>query len=547
MQRSDFAARPWARGLVPTAACLLGLAGAGLAPRPAPGTVLPKCHDRVATDWGSESADEIVGTKDRDVIVGYGGADEIHGRGGNDLICAGAGGDTVSGGGGGDDIWGDEGGGTGSRDDDHLAGGSGADFVAGQDGADELVEPAKDKSPNDLRAGPGDDTVEGGADSDDIVTADGEDKVHGNGGADAIDAGSGYDNVHGGDGGDDIHGGPGDEDLFGDAGNDDISGDEGNELIQAGGGADTVTGDLGNEEIHGGGGNDDIVGDPGRGDEVIYGDAGEDGILGGDGNDTINAGAGDDIVFGGGDPDTAIGGDGADRLAGGESDDSILGSAGEDAIRAGNGKDVCSGGAGRDFCDGGAPSPDDASQDPDACEAEKKVDCGEENRWPRTWEVTFDGHEEGDGYTNDWYVQVTVERQSSWGSINSAGGHAEYSAQDSGSGHFTYWRQWSVPGLQTCTQTASGGGGGADVFLSLDDQTPGHYWYDLNVSYESAPTTFHTVCDPPPGGDATGTGGGGFDAGDAFPDGIPWKGGAAVISGSTSQGASHWEWKLTPG
>ena len=93
------------------------------------------------TILGTDSADEIRGTRGADVIDGLGGDDEIRGRrgddvvnggGGNDLVRGDEGNDIVNGGNGDDKVKGDAG-------DDVLNGDAGSDIYDGGRGADTFV------------------------------------------------------------------------------------------------------------------------------------------------------------------------------------------------------------------------------------------------------------------------------------------------------------------------------------------------------------------------------------------------------------------------
>jgi Ca2+-binding RTX toxin-like protein len=92
-----------------------------------------------------------------------------------------------------------------------------------------------------------------------------------------IRAGSGDDVINGGLAGDYIDGEGGDDMVFGDAGN------------------DQSAGDTGNDSLTGGSGNDSIAG--GAGDDSISGGTGVDHMWGGDGYDLIAGGSGHDHVY----------------------------------------------------------------------------------------------------------------------------------------------------------------------------------------------------------------------------------------------------------
>jgi CARDB protein len=174
--------------------------------------------------------------------------------------------------------------------------------------------------------------------------------------------------------------------------------------------------------------------------------------------------------------------------------------------------------------------------------------------WPKTWEMTFNGHSQSDSLEETWGVKVTLERLSSSGSMGPGGGAAVYGADDAGSGQFNYHHWWEVPGLDSCSQTASGGGGSVTARLFLESDGPhdpyvGPSNHSFSLSYESDPATFHTACDSG-SYDATNTFGEGFDSDDYEPDGFSWDGDGA-ISGSTGYSdathSNHFTWELAPG
>ena len=87
------------------------------------GTRTPRCHGKLATQFGSGKADRIVGTAGPDVLVGLGGGDVLDGKGGNDVLCGNAGKDLLKGGPG----------------NDYLNGGPGKDTLRGGSGRNTLV------------------------------------------------------------------------------------------------------------------------------------------------------------------------------------------------------------------------------------------------------------------------------------------------------------------------------------------------------------------------------------------------------------------------
>ena len=191
-----------------------------------------------------------------------------------------------------------------------------ADFILGDDAAQEL------------RAGGGDDVIDG---------AGGADILRGAGGQDTVLGGAGDDLVFGGAGDDVVRGGAGNDDLFGNSGADQVFGDAGDDILRGGGGED---------ELHGGDGADNLRG--GARDDIVNGDAGDDIARGGGGDDTLNGGEGADRVFGGIGDDIVNGGAGNDRVFGNIGDDVVSGGSGDDVVNGGFGNDTLSGGAGVD-------------------------------------------------------------------------------------------------------------------------------------------------------------------------------------------------------
>lgn len=179
-----------------------------------------------------------------------------------------------------------------------------------------------------VHTGAGDDTVEGGAQTDYIHTGAGDDLVMAGDGNDVIEAGSGNDTVYGEAGNDGIRWGDGSYD--GPIGNDVFDGGTGYNSLNAwqnnssGAGVNMVlsSGSSGTVDATGaatghldftnfenlltGGGNDTVDGSAAGvngfrvwtswGNDSIIGSAGNDQLEGGHGADTINAGAGNDAI-----------------------------------------------------------------------------------------------------------------------------------------------------------------------------------------------------------------------------------------------------------
>jgi Ca2+-binding RTX toxin-like protein len=208
-----------------------------------------------------------------------------------------------------------------------------------------------------VNAGPGVDTIYGGAlgdvlagegDGDDIRGLGGNDVIYGNDGNDWVLAGDGADSVYGGFGndtlageahGDKLHGEPGADVLYGNDGNDQMWGDNWGHSW-GGESGDWLYGGFGNDTIAGEGGHDFIAGEPGSdalngydGDDQIWGDNWGN-PWGGEGNDTIRGGRGNDTLHGEGGVDLVIGDAGNDGLFGGVRDgrDTLDGGANADRL-----------------------------------------------------------------------------------------------------------------------------------------------------------------------------------------------------------------------
>ncbi len=119
--------------------------------------------------------------------------------------------------------------------------------------------------------------------------------------------------------------------LVSGAGNDTIQGNAGNDTIDAGAGNDTIQGNAGNDTIDAGAGNDTIQGNAGN--DTIDAGSGNDTLEGGSGNDTLEGGSGNDYINGGDDDDTVIGGQGADTMYGGAGYDILDFADGDQGIR----------------------------------------------------------------------------------------------------------------------------------------------------------------------------------------------------------------------
>lgn len=211
----------------------------------------------------------------------------------------------------------------GTSDDDEIYAGNGTDSVDGGAGND-LIFGGNGKG--EIDGGDGDDTVFGG---------NGAEEIYGGAGNDSLDGGNGPDELFGGDGNDNLSGGGSKDELFGGAGNDTLSGDNGDDELFGGDGDDTLLGGQGQDELDGGAGNDSLSGgsgddeiEGGDGDDSIDGGQGQDELFGGAGNDTISAGDqdgnGTDKIYGGDGDDTIISGGNGDTFYGGQGSDTFV-------------------------------------------------------------------------------------------------------------------------------------------------------------------------------------------------------------------------------
>jgi len=136
------------------------------------------------------------------------------------------------------------------------------------------------------------------------------------------------------------------------AGDDEVFAGPGNDSVFGGGGGDFVSGATGNDLLDGGRGNDQLYGDDG--DDLLYGDGAPGAYVAPfdpedePGEDRLYGGAGYDRLFGQGGNDSLDGEAGDDELDGGEGDDTLLGGYGDDLLRGGAGADLLDGGPGSD-------------------------------------------------------------------------------------------------------------------------------------------------------------------------------------------------------
>jgi len=123
----------------------------------------------MATYYGTNGNDQLVGTFYADTFFLYGGNDEVDAGNGDDYISAGTGNDTVLGGDG----------------DDAIYGGDGIDFLFGELGEDTIY------------GGDGDDIIDGGLENDRLYGDAGDDifLVDGVTGMDSYTGGTGFDQI----------------------------------------------------------------------------------------------------------------------------------------------------------------------------------------------------------------------------------------------------------------------------------------------------------------------------------------------------------------
>ncbi|WP_226576105.1 M10 family metallopeptidase C-terminal domain-containing protein [Acuticoccus sediminis] len=404
--------------------------------------------------WGGADDDVLEGDDGHDTVYGNAGDDTLRGGKGDDYVSAGDGDDYIasvsfSGGGmeDGDDTL------LGGRGDDTVVGGYGDDVLNGNQGNDEL----KGGYGNDtVVASAGNDTVMGGNGSDtyDFAWSDSDwhvDLLAGgaSGGSsfatlanvEVIRAGSGDDDINGdhevntliaGAGDDSVDGAGGDDVLLGEAGSDTLKGGAGDDIVSGGTGIDTASyvGASGGvsvdlmldnvaqntfgagvdtlidiERLQGSNFADILSGnDEGNwlsgygGDDWLFGRGGDDWLRGGHGDDLLEGGTGTNILQGDEGIDTAsyffatggvivdltaegaqdtqgagtdlllgienligsfhadflTGDEGNNRLTGGEGNDILSGGEGNDSLIGGEDNDVLIGGLGNDYIDGGA-------------------------------------------------------------------------------------------------------------------------------------------------------------------------------------------------
>ena len=156
-----------------------------------------------------------------------------------------------------------------------------------------------------------------------VRAGSGNDTINGNAADNSLSGGAGSDRIYGSTGNDIIEGG-----SAGVAGNY-LRGDEGNDSITGGNNFDDANGNMGNDTVATGDGDDFCVG--GKDNDVLFGD---------EGNDFVYGNLGDDSCTGGGGNDTVRGGQGTDALSGGGGNDFVSGDRGDDTMTGGAGADI---------------------------------------------------------------------------------------------------------------------------------------------------------------------------------------------------------------
>ena len=156
-----------------------------------------------------------------------------------------------------------------------------------------------------------------------VRAGSGNDTINGNAADNSLSGGAGSDRIYGSTGNDIIEGG-----SAGVAGNY-LRGDEGNDSVTGGNNFDDANGNMGNDTVATGDGDDFCVG--GKDNDVLFGD---------EGNDFVYGNLGDDSCTGGGGNDTVRGGQGTDALSGGGGNDFVSGDRGDDTMTGGAGADI---------------------------------------------------------------------------------------------------------------------------------------------------------------------------------------------------------------
>ncbi len=207
---------------------------------------------------GSNSDDEIHGSKGHDKIYGRDGNDILNGDEGNDLLYGGDGDDVLNGGEGNDKLYGDRGNDTlnGGKGNDTIIDSHGDNIVNAGEGCDYIYTYCGN---NIIDAGTGNDYVKVGWGNDTIIAGEGHDFVYAKGGDNNIDTGSGNDIVYAGCGDDIINMGDGNDYYRGFGGNDVINMGNGNDIVIKYDGNDIINAGSGSDYVYSGYGDDQIT------------------------------------------------------------------------------------------------------------------------------------------------------------------------------------------------------------------------------------------------------------------------------------------------
>ncbi|MFZ2725739.1 MAG: calcium-binding protein [Methylococcaceae bacterium] len=217
----------------------------------------------------------------------------------------------------------------GGNNSDILDGGEGDDSLTDTDGFNKLIGGLGNDS---LTAGAGDDTLDGGEGSDTLI------------------GGTGHDSLTGGDGANSLDGGDGNDSLSSGIGNDTLIGGLGNDILNSGDGINILNSGDGNNTLTSGSGNDTLIG--GSGNDVLNSGDGNNSLNSGDGNNTLISGSGDDTLIGGTGSDVLNSGDGLNNLNGGDGNDTLTSGINNDNLNGGAGHDVLNSGIGNDTLKG---------------------------------------------------------------------------------------------------------------------------------------------------------------------------------------------------
>ncbi|MEM6451826.1 MAG: NF038122 family metalloprotease [Cyanobacteria bacterium P01_D01_bin.105] len=152
------------------------------------------------------------------------------------------------------------------------------------------------KDANTFQAGDEDDIIAGNKKQNRIKAGAGDDLIDGEAGHDVIWGEAGRDIIYGQDGKDLLYGGDDDDLLLGENDDDELHGEDGHDILSGGAGDDILSGGEGRDDIKGGSGNDIVEG--GNGNDRLVDEAGNDILIGGEGQDHIKGGNGNDLIYG---------------------------------------------------------------------------------------------------------------------------------------------------------------------------------------------------------------------------------------------------------